>query len=378
MQAFQTGKLVDRDMRMRQQENPGLGRVKRPTQLDVARLAGVSQAMVSYVVNGSPSVSLSDETRQRVLDAIDSLGYVPDNAARSLRTRKTLTIAGVIPDITNPFYPAFERGVQDVAERHGYSLITCNTDGVESKELKCLRLARQGQVDGVVGVFFRLTARHLRPLLERGVPFVRVEPAPQPVGPLPLDNLYVDNVAAAYQAVSYLIAHGHRRVAMLAGQSGPQASRIQGYRRALLDHALPIDDALIQGQGFQADDGYRAMAELLKQPSTPTALFAANDLIAMGAMAALRDAGLHVPDDVSIVGMDDIPAARLVTPPLTTISLFPEQLGRRAADMLFERLEGTVSGRGRCESMPFDLMIRGSTSTRFRRPVHLAHHAQPT
>ncbi len=126
---------------------------KRPTQADVARLAEVSQAMVSYV-NEIPSISISDETRTHVLDAVKTLGYVPDSAARSLKTRKSSTVAGIIPDTTNPFYPAFQRGIQDVAESRGYDLISCNTDGIAAREHKFLQLARQGRVDGFVAVFF--------------------------------------------------------------------------------------------------------------------------------------------------------------------------------------------------------------------------------
>lgn len=334
---------------------------RRPTQADVAELASVSQAMVSYVINNTPSVSIPEETRTRVLDAVRTLGYVPQSTARSLRTRKTSTVAGILPDITNPFYPAFERGIQDVAEIHGYDLITCNTDGIEEKELKYLRLAERGRVDGFVAVLFHVSAVHLRSLLERGVAIVRLEPARKEVGPLSLDNIYVHNAAAAQMATSYLIERGHRTIAMLGGQNGPQHRRVLGYCQALVAHGLPINEALIQGDGFfKEDNGYHAMRYVLGRMPRPTAVFAANDLIAMGALAALRDTGLRVPDDIAVVGFDDIPAAKLVSPPLTTISQFPEQLGRRAAEMLFERLEGTVTGGGRCELMPHELIVRES------------------
>jgi LacI family transcriptional regulator len=333
---------------------------KRPSQADVARLAGVSQAMVSYVVNATPSVSITDETRQRILDAIETLGYVRNSAARSLRTHRSFTVAGIIPDITNPFYPAFERGIQDIANLHDYDLITCNTDGVAATELKYLRLAQQGRIDGFVAVFFHASLVHLRPLLEQGIAMVRLEPTRKSVGPLPLDNIYVDNIAAARTATSYLIDQGHRRIAMLAGRSGPQQYRVRGYQEALAEHGHPVDEALIHGDGFQLDNGYDAMRELLTRDPLPTAVFAANDLLAMGAMTALQDAGLRVPDDIAIIGFDDIPAAKLVRPPLTTISQFPEQLGRRAAGMLFERLTGAFSGGGRAELMPHKLIIRES------------------
>ena len=335
------------------------GRKKRPTQADVARLAGVSQTTVSHVLNNT-AISVPAETRQRILEAIDQLGYVPDGTARSLRTRKTHTIAGIIPDITNPFYPAFERGIQDTAERHGYDLIMYNTDGIAEKERKCLRSVQQGRVDGVIAVLFRTTARDLRPLLERNIAVVRLEAMPQEVGELPLDNLYVDNVAAARTAVAYLIDRGHTRIGMISGQEGPRQARVLGYRQALADHHIPLDEFLIQGGDFTEKGGYQGMRALLALSPRPTAVFAANDLMAMGALLALREAGLRVPHDIAVIGFDDIPAARLFNPPLTTITQFPRELGRRAAEMVFERLSGAGPEGGRCEEMPYELIVRES------------------
>jgi LacI family transcriptional regulator len=334
---------------------------KRPTQADVARRANVSQALVSYVLNDSLPVSVPPETRQRILDAMAELGYVPNMAARSLRTNKTYTIAGIIPDITNPFYPAFERGIQDVADREGYDLIMYNTDGTAEKERKCLNSLRQGRVDGVIAVLFHLNAKDLFPLLEMNIGVVRFEATPKQAGSYPLDNLYVDNVAAARTAVAYLVGHGHSRIGMIAGQYGPADYRIQGYRQALLDHGLPPDEALIQGGAFAEEGGYQSMQALLRQSPRPSAVFAANDLMAMGALLALREAGLRVPEDMAVMGFDDIPTAKLVHPPLTTVTQFQQRLGQRAAEMLFERLNGRAPETGRCEEMPYSLVMREST-----------------
>ena len=336
-------------------------RRKRPTQADVARLAAVSQPVVSYVLSDNPLASVAPATRRRVLEAIAQLGYVPDATARSLRTRKTSTIAGIIPDITNPFYPAFERGIQDVAERHGYDLIVANTDGDPEKEARCLRSALQGRVDGLIGVFFHVSVTELRPLLERPMPVVRLEAAPKLAGPLPLDNLCVDNAAAARDAVAYLIGRGHRTIGMIAGRDGPRAARVRGYRRALAEHDLPADDRLIVEGDFRKGGGERATRELLARTPRPTAIFAANDVMAMGALIAVRAAGLRVPADVAVVGFDDIFAAKLVSPPLTTVAQFPERLGRRAAELLLERLDGRApADGGRSEELPYELIVRES------------------
>ena len=338
-------------------------RARRPTQADVARLAEVSQATVSYVLNGNSAISVPEATRRRILTAVDELGYVPNGIARSLRTQRTYMISAVIPDITNPFYPAFERGVQETAEASGYDLIVFNTGGIAEKEQRCVRSLQQGRVDGVVAVFFNLKAEDLRPLLERNVALVRLEAVKKGVSSLdlPVDNLYVDNVAASRTAVEHLIGRGHTRIGMIAGQSGPRQARVRGYRAALAAHGLPLDESLIRDGDFSEDGGYRAMQSLLDGPHPPTAVFAANDVMAMGALVSIREAGLEVPEDIAVVGFDDIPVARLITPRLTTVAQFQENLGVRAAEMLLERLDGTAPEHGRSEEMPYELIVREST-----------------
>jgi LacI family transcriptional regulator len=334
-------------------------RKNRPTQTDVANLAGVSQTTVSHVLNNT-DIAVPAETRERILRAMEALGYEPNITARSLRTNKTYTMATIIPDITNPFYPAFQRGIQNVAEQQDYDLIMYNTDGIAEKEQKCLRSVRQRRVDGVIAVLFNLSAKDLFPLLEMNIAVVRLEAAKKRSGDYPLDNLYVDNVAAADTAVSYLIEKGHCRIAIIVGQRGPGHFRILGYRQALARHNLPIDERLIRSGEFAEEDGYQSTQALLKLSPLPTAIFAANDLMAIGAVTAIREAGLRVPDDISVVGFDNIPTAKLVNPALTTIAQHQEELGRRAAEMLFERLNGVAPETGRCEEMPYRLIIRGS------------------
>jgi len=334
---------------------------KRPTQADVARLAGVSQTTVSHIINDNQAITVSAETRKRVWDVVEELGYVPDRTARSLRTSKTLTVASIIPDITNPFYPAFERGIQDVLEEHGYDLIIYNTDGNKERERKCLRSAQQNRVDGIIGIFSYLAIDDLRSLLDQNIAIVKSEVEYTDIGELPLDSFYVDNRAAAYTAVAHLIEHGHTRIAMIGGQAAPpRDTRILGYRQALSQHNIPIDETLILNGDFTEKSGYEKMQDLLNLPHHPSAVFAANDLMAIGALIAIREAGFMVPDDIAIMGFDDIPAARLITPPLTTIAHFPEELGRRAADLLMERLNGAAPKEGRSVEMPYELIVRES------------------
>jgi LacI family transcriptional regulator len=336
-------------------------RGRRPTQIDVARLAGVSQAMVSYVVNDSAVIAVPEATRQRILAAIAELGYHPDSSARRLRTRKTLTIAVVIPDITNPFYPAFLRGIQDVAGRHGYDVLSYNTDADPETEARCLHSVQQGRVDGLIAVLFHQNALALRALLERGIAVVRLESVKKEAGAWPIDNIYVDGTAAAYSIVSHLIDRGHRRIGVLAGRRGPRPARVLGYLQALRERGIESDDTLVREGDFQERGAQLAMRKFLAMASPPTAIFAVNDVMAIGAMMAVRAAGLRIPDEMAIAGFDDIPAARFVTPALTTIDQRPERLGRRAAEMLLERLRGTAPDHGRCVELPFELIVREST-----------------
>jgi LacI family transcriptional regulator len=335
-------------------------RRKRPTQADVARRAGLSQAMVSYVLNANTAVSVPEETRARVLAAMQELGYVPNRAARSLRTSKTLTIASIIPDITNPFYPAFVRGIQDVADFHGYDLIMYNSDGAAEKERKYLDSVEQGRADGMVGVFFHVSARELGGLLEQGIAIVRLEAMRKLPGELPLDNIFVDSLSATRDAVTYLVGRGYREVAMLGNTPGPGEARQLGYRQAIQSAGLPVRDEYIIRCDFTEAGGYLGMQALLALPVRPDAVFAANDVMAMGALAAIQAAGLQVPADIAVMGFDDIPLARLLTPPLTTVRQYQTQLGRRAAELLLERLTGAYTGPGRSQEMPYEIVPRTS------------------
>lgn len=335
----------------------------KPTQADVAIRAGVSQAMVSYVLNNNSELSIPMETRQRILNTIEELGYVPDSIARSLRTRKTLTIACVIPDITNPFHPVFAQGVQEVAEQYNYDLLLYNTNRMVEKEWKSIQILRQGRVDGVIITPLHLKAEDLLPVLEN-IPVVVQGPLEMPlqVGDFPLDSLRVNDRAAAHAAVSFLIERGHTRIGLIAGQKGtpPRQEREAGYLQALSGHQIAVDESLIQDSDFKEAGGYQSMQALLRLSPPPTAVFAISDLMAVGALIAVKEAGLKIPEDIALVGFDDIPIAKLVNPALTTIAQFQAKLGRRAAEMLFERLTGSAPKIGRREEMPYELIVRDS------------------
>jgi LacI family transcriptional regulator len=335
---------------------------KRPTQADVARAAGVSQTVVSLVLNDSALAAVSEATRERVQAAIVDLGYVADGAARSLRTGKSLLVASLIPDITNPFYPAFERGIQDVADARGYDLVAYNTDGLRPKELRALRAVQRARVDGIIATPFQLAAADFSPLLDGSVPVVvfgELADAPELAR---FDSIYIDDDRAAGELVDYLIGRGYRPIGMIAGSGDVlrREGRVRAYRRLLAERALPQEEMLARGGDPTEAGGYAAMRELLAGTPLPRAVFAANDMMALGALVAIREAGLRVPDDIAVAGFDDITVARLASPPLTTVAQFPERLGRCAAEMLFERLGGTASGEGRRVEMSYELIVRAS------------------
>lgn len=334
---------------------------RKPTQYDVARQAGVSQTTVSLVLNNPATPSVPEETRARVFEAVNTLGYVPNITARVLRTSRAFTLACIIPMITNPFYPAFVSGVQEMAEQKGYDVIIFNTHSSAEREARFLQTVQQGRVDGVIGVFFYLRAHDLAALLERAIPVVRLEVKKHAGGDWPLDNIFVDNSAAARAATTYLIHKGYLPVAMVTGPDGPRNARRDGYLQALAEGAGGQAPILVEAGAYDEEGGYAAMRRLLaREAKPPGGLFAANDLMAIGAIRALREAGLRVPRDVAVAGFDDIPAARLIEPPLTTIHQDQVGIGRRAAELLIERLEGRAPPGGRSVEMPFTLVARGS------------------
>jgi LacI family transcriptional regulator len=333
---------------------------RRPTQEDVAKLAGVSQAVVSQVLNKN-DISITPNTRQRVLDAIDQLGYVPNKSAQSLRTKKTKMIASIIPDITNPFYPAFQRGIQSVTNQKNYDLIIYDTDEKEENEKRSLKSLEQANVDGAIISLFHHGIDDLKPLIEQGIPVVYWWGGPVEKN-LAIDLIFVDNVAMAKTAVSYLIEKGHTRIGMIAGleNTPPRQDRIRGFREALREHNLALEETLIQDGDFTETGGYQGMKKLLRLDPRPTAVFASNDLMALGAMLAMREENLRIPEDVALIGLDDIPAAKLVHPSLTTMTQMQEDIGRIAAEMIFERIEGTAPDKSRLIEMPYKLIERES------------------
>jgi LacI family transcriptional regulator len=331
---------------------------QRVTQVDVARAAGVSQATVSYVLNGNVA-TVPEQTRRKVLEAMKALGYVPNAVARNLRLNRTETLATVIPDITNPFYPAFQRGVQDVVHDEAYDLVLLNTDGDADAEDHATTWLRRGRVDGAVVVLMSMDFAEFESALDPNLPVVQLVPSREAAESLTGDAVFVDNAAAQQALVEHLLSRGHRRIAMIAGSpdSPTSRNRVQGYRAAL--EASGLDASLVVDGNFSEEAGYRAMTQLMAATEPPTAVVAVNDLVAIGALQAARTLGLGVPGDVAVCGFDDIPEARVVSPALTTIDHDARQIGRTAGRMLLHRLSVPDADRQVLEA-PTRVLVRES------------------
>lgn len=332
-----------------------------PTIRDVARAANVGQATVSRVLNSSGYVK--PETRERVLQAAKELGFTPNQVARSLVRKRTATVGLVIPDITNPFFPAVTRGVEDAASEAGFTVFLCNTDNDPVMEAQDVKKLRERMVDGLI--FVGTTDRHdlVETLITEGVPVVITD---RQLVDLDVDTVLVDNALGALAACRHLVELGHTRIAHAAGHSLTRTGRDRcaGYRMALEEAGLPYDEALVASGDFTLQSGYRVAQILLGRSPRPTAIFAANDLMAMGVLRAVFEAGLSVPDDLSVVGFDDIQLAGLVKPGLTTVRQPAYEMGRTAMNMLLERITGSAMDGGRNHTFQPELVLRGTTRRR--------------
>jgi DNA-binding LacI/PurR family transcriptional regulator len=330
----------------------------RPTQRDIADAAGVSQATVSMVLNKVETPSVPQSTRQRILKLAGEVGYQPNHPARNLRSAKTMTLACVIPDITNPFYPGLVRGLQRTAAPADYDVLIYDTDGVPEGERRAIEWLLQGRADGVVATFFHMRVPDLAALSRHGIPLVRLESQNKSKGDLPIDSVYIDNAGAAAAMTQFLIARGHRQISMIRGAFGPGERRALGYANVMREAGLTPDFMI--ADAYSEEAGANAMHRLLAKPrNRATAVFGASDVLALGAMEAARADGITVPSDIAIVGFDDIPAAKLLG--LTTVRQPEFQLGTLAAKVLIERLKpGGMTPPGQSLELKFEIIARTS------------------
>ncbi len=332
--------------------------MKRPSSRDVALRAGVSQATVSYVINGERKLRVSPETRERVLRAIEELGYQPNAAARALRTQRTQLVALLTPDLANPFYPILAQAIQDVLQEHSFELLIANSRGIASQERHFLDTVVQRGVDGAIVVAWHLDHADVDRVLQAGIAFVSVG---SDFGHELVCAVASRDQRGAAEAVRYLIRKGHRRIAHIAGDQStpPGRLRLEGYCRAMEAAGLTVDESLLVYGDFTRGSAAPLARRLLAQDVPPSAIFVANDTMAVDAMLSLQELGYQVPHDIAIVGYDDTPEAQFVRPQLTTVRQPIAPAGRAAADLLLKQI---LSAPIQARRIIFDteLVVRGS------------------
>jgi len=303
---------------------------------DVAKLAGVSPACVSLALNEKPYVS--KKAKERIYKAVRELGYRPNIVARSLRKKRTGIIGLVLSDIANPFFPEIARGVEERAREYGFNVILCNTDADPFQEKESIEILLSRQIDGLIITSAHSTA-NLNDYLREDCPIVLVNRDPFPGR---FDFVGIDNISSARMAVNHLIKLGHQRIAFIEGEPESPASfgRYEGYKKALQEAGFSLQENYVKIGYLKYEGGYRVMISFLKELPPPTAVFCANDMMALGAIDACAEKGVKVPQDVAVVGFDDMWIASLKAVQLTTVRQPRYQMGVKAVDLMIERIQG--------------------------------------
>lgn len=323
---------------------------------DVARMAGVSTSTVSHVLNGTRYVS--DDTKQRVHLAVEQLRYRPNSLARGLVRQETQTIALIVADNVNPFFAELARAIEDYGFDIGYNVILCNSDRNSAKELAYLDMLISKRVDGIVYTTMSAHLDQLQVLLDNKIPFVTFEREYEQI-----DAVLLDNVEAGYTATKHLLDLGHRRIACICGPDAKTRSnaRLLGYEQALTEAGISLDPNLIQAGAWTCESGQQCTQYLFELPSPPTAIFACNDMMAIGSLTFLHEQDMRVPEDVSVIGHDNIALSSFTCPPLTTIATPIAEVGQRLSQLLLDRINGKLPQEPQRFTIHGDLVIRRST-----------------
>ena len=306
-----------------------------PTIKDVAQKAGVSLTTVSRVLNGHPYVA--DDVRTHVLDAIEALHYHPSRVAQRLRAAQSHLISVIVSDVKNPFYTLVLGGIEQVLSEQGLSVLIGNSDSSPDREDNLIALMRAEDAAGLIIAPVREDSALLAEVAHSGLPVVVID---RYLDSLKVDTVLADNRLGAYAAIQHLVQFGHKRIAIL---NGPQyltsgRERYDGFLQAMEETGLPVDLELVRFGDYQLESGYELTRDLLSLPEPPTALFIANNLMTIGALNAIHEAHCRVPDDIAVVGFDDVPWAISLNPPLTTVAQPTFEIGVRAAELLLSRI----------------------------------------
>ena len=335
-------------------------KIKRPTIKDVAEKAGVSIATVSKVINEIPG-HYKPETKEKIVKAIESLNYQPNLVARSLRSSKTHTVDFMVPEL-QPFFAEILKGVQSVARKKGYSIVLCDTDYDPRQEAAYVDSLLKRRIDGGIFTSGMIQSEHILKLKEQGIPIVLIEKF---IKDPDIPGVLINNISAARKAVTYLIELGYRDIGFISAPVAmlPFKDRFEGYKRALHENMIPYNSSNVHIKdniGRESlRDGYQLMERIIRQGNYPRAFFIVSDTLAIGAMKAIRDSGRKVPDDIAIVGFDDIEMASFCEPSLTTMVQPKYQMGVKGMELLVKVMNG-VNLRNKEIELEVELVVRES------------------
>lgn len=322
----------------------------------VAEKAGVSVNTASRAINNKSDIN--EETKKRILKVAQELGYVRNATAVALRTRKTGTIGVVIADNRNPFYAEVLNGMEIAAREKNYHIIFANTQRDYKKEEEAINLLLAKRVDGLLIAPVQDRDNDIRKLINTNIPFVIVG---RNFENIEVDAVYNDEVKGGFLATEYLIKKGHKRIALINGflHKSPAEGRLKGYKKALKKYGIPFDDTLVSVGDIDIKDGYERTKQLFEKGIDFTAIFAYNDMMAFGAMQAIKEKGLRMPQDIGLVGYDDVPFSSLISPPLTTIRLKKQDIGIESVKLLLSHIN---ANRKKTKKVMLDveLIVRGT------------------
>ena len=330
------------------------------TLVDIANHLGLSVTTISRVINGkTKQYRISESTKIKVLEAVNQLGYRPNELARGLRLKKTHLLGLVVPDISNPFFAHITNVIQNIVYQAGYSLMVCNTNEDILLEKEQIELLRRKGVDGFIVMPVGTEFEHILELARYNIPLVLLD---RLVDKIDLNSVVVDNYKGAFQAVQYMIKKGHTRIAIIQGLRNTYTNieRLRGYRDALMEANLEIDEDLIVGKDFRKENGYIETKFLLNNNNPPTAIFAFSDLITLGVLQALSEENLKIPNDISLISFDDIDFGPYLVSPLTVVRQPKEMMGEMAVKLLIEDITSKGSTAKKKIILDPKLIIRKS------------------
>ncbi|MGG2200901.1 MULTISPECIES: LacI family DNA-binding transcriptional regulator [Paenibacillus] len=326
---------------------------------DIAKEAEVSIATVSKVVNNTGRIS--DKTRKKVLEIIEKHNYTPNSLATALTGKFSYTLGLIIPNLANPFFGEIAKSVEDRARELGFSVMICSTDYDADREASYFTLLQKKRVDGVIILSgFEDQQTITRNLVKPNMPVALIA---RDIPTISINSVSIDDFVGGYEAAKHLIGLGHRRMGLIVENIRCAKERVRGFNQALEEHDLQLDESLVLLGEATVPNGKKLALQLLSGEEPPTAIFATNDLLAIGTIQAANEHGLKVPQDVSVIGFDNTMLATITDPPLTTIAQPMEQMGRQIVDLLVQELKGDVTHKQRIVLLP-ELVVRKSTGLR--------------